>query len=139
MDFNFVMQNTRARDRMVFHLRVRQIDDGSTVISAFISKARRQVITSHVGDSRAVMITETDSFDLTADHKPSNPSEKERVELEGGRIIQYGVLRVQGILAVTRALGDYCLRPYVSNIPTVNYFELKGKECFLILASDGLW
>ena len=136
---SFVMQNTREQVPMVFIFEMCTIDDGSTVISAFISKSRRQIITAHVGDSRAVMITESDSFDLTADHKPSNPSEKERVELEGGRIIQYGVLRVQGILAVTRALGDYCLRPYVSNIPTVNYFELKGKECFLVMASDGLW
>ena len=115
------------------------VDDGSTVISAFIHKARKQLITAHVGDSRAILITETESYDLTVDHKPSNPSEKERVELCGGRIILYGVLRVQGVLAVTRALGDFSLRPYVSNTPVVNYYELRGKECFLVLASDGLW
>ena len=108
------------------------------MVSVFLAKKQKQLITAHVGDSRAVMITTTESFDLTADHKPSNPSEKERVELLGGRIIQYGVLRVQGVLAVTRALGDFSLRPYVSNVPTVNY-ELTGKECFLVLASDGLW
>lgn len=109
------------------------------MVSVFLNKKQKQLITAHVGDSRAVMITTTESFDLTADHKPSNPSEKERVELLGGRIIQYGVLRVQGVLAVTRALGDFSLRPYVSNVPTVNYYELTGKECFLVLASDGLW
>ena len=86
-----------------------------------------------------MMVTLNESYDLTADHKPSNPSEKERVELLGGKIIQYGVLRVQGVLAVTRSLGDYSLRPFVSNIPTVSFYELTGKECFLILASDGLW
>lgn len=115
------------------------VDDGTTVVTVFISKSRKQLITAHVGDSRAIMITENDSYDLTADHKPSNPSEKERVELLGGRIIQYGVLRVQGILAVTRALGDYSLRPFVSNVPVVNYYELRGKEDFVVIASDGLW
>lgn len=115
------------------------VDDGSTVVSVFINKAKNQLITAHVGDSRAVMITEDSSFDLTIDHKPSNPSEKERVELQGGEIIQYGVLRVQGILAVTRSLGDFSLRPFVSNVPTVSYYDMKGDECFLVLASDGLW
>ena len=115
------------------------VDDGSTVVSAFVNKTKNQLITAHVGDSRAVMVTDDSSFDLTIDHKPSNPSEKERVELQGGEIIQYGVLRVQGILAVTRSLGDFSLRPYVSNVPTVSYYEMKGDECFLVLASDGLW
>lgn len=109
------------------------------MVTIFVNKALGQVITAHVGDSRAIMVTESSSFDLTMDHKPSNPSEKERVELLGGRIIQYGVLRVQGILAVTRSLGDFSLRPYVSNVPTVSYYEMSGDECFLVLASDGLW
>lgn len=86
-----------------------------------------------------MMVTLEESFDLTSDHKPSNASEKERVELLGGRIIQYGVLRVQGVLAVTRALGDFSLRPYVSNVPAVGFVELTGRECFVVLASDGLW
>lgn len=114
-------------------------DDGSTVVSVFLHKTRRQLITAHVGDARAALISLHDSFNLTADHKPSNPSEKERVELLGGRIINYGVLRVQGVLAVTRALGDFSLRPFVSNVPTVSCFALQGDECFVVLASDGLW
>lgn len=105
----------------------------------FLNPSARQLITAHVGDSRAVMVTLEESFDLTSDHKPSNASEKERVELLGGRIIQYGVLRVQGVLAVTRALGDFSLRPYVSNVPAVGFVELTGRECFVVLASDGLW
>ena len=76
------------------------------MVTIFVNKALGQVIAAHVGDSRAIMVTESSSFDLTMDHKPSNPSEKERVELLGGRIIQYGVLRVQGILAVTSSLRE---------------------------------
>lgn len=113
--------------------------DGTTVISVFINKQHNQIITAHAGDSRAIMITTTESYDLTADHKPSNLREKERIELLGGQIITVGVPRVQGILAVSRSLGDFSLRPYVSNVPTVSYYELTGKECFLVMASDGLW
>ena len=109
------------------------------MVSLFLNTSTHQLISAHVGDSRAVMVTLDDSFDLTCDHKPSNPSEKERVELLGGRIIQYGVLRVQGVLAVTRALGDFSLRPYVSNVPAVSFVDLTGRECFAVLASDGLW
>ena len=97
------------------------------------------IASAHAADARAAPISLHDSFNLTADHKPSNPSEKERVELLGGRIINYGVLRVQGVLAVTRALGDFSLRPFVSNVPTVSCFALQGDECFVVLASDGLW
>jgi len=54
------------------------------VVSVFLNPSARQLITAHVGDSRAVMVTLEESFDLTSDHKPSNASEKERVELLGG-------------------------------------------------------
>ena len=70
--------------------------------------------------------------------------EKKRIEEAGGFISHYGVWRVNGILAISRALGDYYLK--VKNVlistPDVRKFEFGAKNDlpdFAILASDGLW
>lgn len=45
--------------------------------------------------------------ELTNDHHPDNEVEKSRVESAGGNISKWaGVARVNGQLAVTRAIGD---------------------------------
>ena len=48
--------------------------------------------------------------------------------------------RVFGVLAMSRAIGDSYLKPYVIPDPEVRVLERKdGEDEFLILASDGLW
>lgn len=47
--------------------------------------------------------------------------------------------RVLGVLAMSRAIGDNYLKPYVISEPEVTVTERSsGDEC-LILATDGLW
>lgn len=47
--------------------------------------------------------------------------------------------RVLGVLAMSRAIGDSYLKPYVIPDPEVTIIDrTDGDEC-LILASDGLW
>ncbi len=36
-----------------------------------------------------------------------------RVEAAGGQILFWNGVRVMGVLAVSRAIGDHCLRPFV--------------------------
>ena len=40
----------------------------------------------------------------TADHKPVNPEERQRIENAGGMVL---IQRINGALAVSRALGDF--------------------------------
>lgn len=47
--------------------------------------------------------------------------------------------RVMGELAVSRAIGDHCLRPYVIPTPEVTRVVRRPDDQLLILASDGLW
>jgi hypothetical protein len=64
-----------------------------------------------------------------------------RIEGAGGCVLHYqGTLRVMGVLACTRAIGDHDLDGYgVTAEPEVLTWERHpGDEC-LILASDGLW
>jgi protein phosphatase 1L len=68
--------------------------------------------------------------------------ERKRIKEAGGFITFNGVWRVAGILATSRALGDYPLkdRKLVIADPDILTFDLADhKPLFLILASDGLW
>jgi protein phosphatase PTC1 len=47
--------------------------------------------------------------------------------------------RVNGVLAVSRALGDGSLHPYVSAEPYVSATPLEEGDTMLILACDGVW
>ena len=112
-------------------------DDGSTAISALVHSHTLYV--ANVGDSRAVLASSGQAIDMSSDHKPSRLDEKERIEALGGRIIHYGTWRVEGVLAVTRSIGDRRLKKYVSARPEIQLRRLQPGDDWLILASDGVW
>lgn len=57
------------------------------------------------GDSRAVLATKAGKcIELSQDHKPENAGELARVKAAGG-FVEDG--RVQGVIAVSRAIGDW--------------------------------
>ncbi|KAH7853910.1 hypothetical protein Vadar_007962 [Vaccinium darrowii] len=71
--------------------------------------------------------------------KPDRPDEFRRIQACGGRVIFVNGPRVEGILAMSRALGDKYLKPIVISEPEISFTRRDpGDEC-LILASDGLW
>ena len=70
------------------------------------------------------------------------PSEKQRIVQAGGFVAHWGVWRVNGILATSRALGDLMLKEkkVLTAEPEFVQVDLKQvKARFVILASDGLW
>ncbi|XP_022718390.1 probable protein phosphatase 2C 30 isoform X2 [Durio zibethinus] len=50
-----------------------------------------------------------------------------------------GVWRVQGSLAVSRAIGDFHLKQWIISEPEIKTLPLTSDCEFLIMASDGLW
>ncbi|XP_020252561.1 protein phosphatase 1B-like [Asparagus officinalis] len=55
-------------------------------------------------------------------------------------VINWGWLfGVLGVLATSRSIGDYYLKPYVTSEPEVAVTNRTEDDEFLILASDGLW
>lgn len=50
-----------------------------------------------------------------------------------------GCFRVNGRLAVSRAIGDYGLEDVVIGDPDIICLQLTGNEDFLLMACDGLW
>jgi serine/threonine protein phosphatase PrpC len=56
------------------------------------------------GDSRAVLCQNNEAVELSYDHKPDNPGEKDRIEKADG-FVQMG--RTNGVISLSRALGDF--------------------------------
>jgi protein phosphatase 2C family protein 2/3 len=78
---------------------------GTTALAAVIWGSTLYV--ANAGDSRAVLSRHGKAIELTRDHKPHEPSERQRIELCGGYVCSEG--RLCGELAVARAIGDFHL------------------------------
>jgi serine/threonine protein phosphatase PrpC len=126
--------------------------DGSACIVSVITEqpgktgVDRQwdVVVANVGDSRAMIIRADGALqELSADHKPDNPEEKERIQKAGGMVMDN---RVDGQLAMSRAMGDF---PY-KNHPNLPVDEQKvipvpdvrsgtvGTGDMLLICCDGI-
>nr|CAB3460680.1 unnamed protein product [Digitaria exilis] len=110
---------------------------GSTAVVAVVGQ--RRIVVANCGDSRAVLCRGGVAVPLSTDHKPDRPDELQRVEAAGGRVINWNGYRVLGVLATSRSIGDYYLKPYVCAEPEVTVVDRTDQDEFLILASDGLW
>ncbi|KAL3524401.1 hypothetical protein ACH5RR_017235 [Cinchona calisaya] len=110
---------------------------GSTAVVAVVGE--EEVVVANCGDSRAVLSRGGIAIPLSCDHKPERPDELERIELSGGKVINWNGQRVLGVLATSRSLGDEYLKPFVISEPEVTVTKRSNTDEFLILGSDGLW
>lgn len=110
---------------------------GSTAVVSVVTPDK--IIVSNCGDSRAVLCRNGVALPLSVDHKPDRPDELNRIQEAGGRVIYWDGARVLGVLAMSRAIGDNYLKPYVISEPEVTITERTDEDECLILASDGLW
>jgi len=111
-------------------------ETGTTAVVAYSRGS--QLWVANVGDSRAVLCRSGQAQRITTDHKPTLESERKRIlDLKG--FVFFG--RVNGVLAVSRALGDINFNPHVTCEPDIfGPFDVDDKENqFIILACDGLW
>jgi len=116
---------------------------GCTALAAVITPTHITVASS--GDSRVVLGTGSTVVAMSQDHKPDNPLEKRRIERAGGCV---SMKRVDGDLAVSRALGDFQYKERsdlkeseqkVSPEPEVRSHVRMRADLVLILACDGIW
>jgi len=113
------------------------VKSGTTSATFYVIDKR--YIVSNAGDTRVIIGTKAGADLLTLDHKPSLSEERSRIEKSGGFISGYGTPRVQGVLAVSRALGDAGLKPFVISDPRIVEGLLEKDNDFVILACDGIW
>ncbi|KAK4350785.1 hypothetical protein RND71_030098 [Anisodus tanguticus] len=115
---------------------------GSTAVLVILTAD--SIIAANCGDSRAVLSRGGRALPLSNDHKlsaqlPDRIDERSRIEALGGRVEFGDRARVQGILSMSRAIGDKYLKPYISAEPELSIIKRIPEDEFLILASDGLW
>ncbi|KAL9410242.1 hypothetical protein AB3S75_044079 [Citrus x aurantiifolia] len=135
------------------HTGIDSFRSGTTALT--IVKQGESLVVANVGDSRAVLATLSDDgdlvpFQLTVDFKPNIPEEAERITQSKGLVFclndEPGVYRVwmpngeTPGLAMSRALGDYCVKDYgLISVPHVTQRNITTRDQFVILASDGVW
>lgn len=140
---------------------------GSTVVCALVwpqdGTGERELYIANSGDARAVVAVIDTGMDigltnsgeedavaggggepygligerLSVDHKPDLAEERDRIRKEGGWV---AMGRINGTLAVSRALGDWSYKNCgLTAIPHQSSILLTPRHRFLILACDGLW
>merc|ERR1712157_348556 len=147
-----------------------QLNSGSTVVILCVDQIQNKIYISNLGDSRGIIFSSSRSQKFenpkilfsTVDHKPHNEQEKARIEKAGGFVANK---RVNGQLAVSRALGDFHLKQFANNsyngfgltidtftgegmlvtpIVDISEFEIdqlknEQEELILVLACDGVY
>ncbi|SGZ49763.1 CIC11C00000002231 [Sungouiella intermedia] len=97
---------------------------------------KRMLYTANVGDLRIVLCRGNRLYRLTYDHKASDAKEISRIRDAGGLVVKN---RVNGVLAITRSLGDSYVKNLVTGRPFTTATEITKEDEFLILACDGVW
>ena len=67
-----------------------------------------EIYCANAGDSRTVMCEKNNAIELSSDHKPDLPEERSRIIKAGGEVVDG---RVNGMLALSRAIGDFDYKP----------------------------
>jgi len=120
-------------------------DAGSTALVAMVRD--QQIVVANAGDCRALLLQRGaraaaaphHCVALSVDHKPNREDERARIEAAGGTVVFWGVWRVEGILAVSRAIGDKLLKQFVTAEPETRVWEREPSDAYLVLATDGVW
>lgn len=115
-------------------LREAKVLDGATLTLAL--RKGNKILTANIGDSRTLIVRKNGSvFPLTYDHKPYERNELESIRNKGSYVSNQ---RTDGILAISRSLGDFVLKG-VSAIPSIYEYELSQDDYRLVLACDGVF
>ncbi|XP_020382877.2 protein phosphatase 1F [Rhincodon typus] len=115
----------------------KKLRSGTTGVAALIVGDTLHL--AWLGDSQVMMVQQGLVVTLMDPHKPEKESEKQRIEDLGGCVVFLGCWRVNGTLAVSRAIGDIDQKPYVSGDADSASFKLNGTEDYVVLACDGFF
>jgi len=115
-------------------------DSGCTALAALVVAGRLHV--ANAGDCQCCLWRGDSLQPLSRVHTASCADERARVEALGGevRATADGKERLQGVIQVTRCIGDRPLRDFgLTAEPNVRTVELVESDRALVVASDGLW
>ncbi len=112
--------------------------DGSTGIVVLVRDGKYLI--ANVGDCRAIILSDNKVVQLSKDQKPTNVEEQRRIIRLGGTLVNcFGIVRVNGVLAVSRAFGNRNLRQIIRPDAEITQRNVRNTDDFLVMGSDGLW
>jgi protein phosphatase PTC1 len=119
----------------------KEIYSGTTAVVAMYQEKHShypaRLYIANVGDARAVMSHHGKAVRLSYDHKATDEKEVARINQAGGIVHNE---RVNGVLAITRAIGDEELKDLIISRPYTSKIDFHAQENdLLVLACDGLW
>ncbi|EGC40446.1 hypothetical protein DICPUDRAFT_96246 [Dictyostelium purpureum] len=118
----------------------RKEDKKAGTTAATVILLRDRIIVSNCGDTEVIISQNGKAKPLSTLHSPKLDTERERIEKAGGAVIHYGTLRVNGLLSVSRSLGDKNLKEYIIPDPdSLIYSTASNDHDFILIATDGLW
>ena len=100
---------------------------------------------ANAGDSRCVLCRDGKALEMSIDHKPDMPQERDRI-IKAGGIVEDG--RVMGNLNLSRSIGDLEYKKntsipakdqMITAFPEVKIETLGPNDKFIVLACDGVW
>ncbi|MES1920619.1 hypothetical protein MHBO_002273 [Bonamia ostreae] len=112
-------------ERFLEIARKRKLRDGTTLLVSVV--AEKTLYIANTGDSRAVLVKKGGASEpLSNDHKAGKFDEFKRISSLGGRVsYSFGTWRIEGKLAVSRALGDIEFKKYAICDPEIKSIDLK--------------
>ena len=119
--------------------------EGTTLLLAVLFE--KDVMVATVGDTRGMFCSLTDNglsaSQTTADHNWKNLQERERIEDSGGKFHArpgQHLMRVEGELAITRAVGDFNYRSSgVISEPDVTWWTVGREDILFFASTDGVF
>lgn len=127
----------RTDDMFLWKAKRERLQSGTTGVCALITGTTLHV--AWLGDSQVILVQQGQVVKLMEPHRPERQDEKARIEELGGFVSLMDCWRVNGTLAVSRAIGDVFQKPYVSGEADAASRELTGSEDYLLLACDGFF
>ncbi|XP_007130668.1 protein phosphatase 1F isoform X2 [Physeter macrocephalus] len=124
-------------EMFLWKARRERLQSGTTGVCALIAGNTLHV--AWLGDSQVVLVQQGQVVKLMEPHRPERQDEKDRIEALGGFVSHMDCWRVNGTLAVSRAIGDVFQKPYVSGEADTASRALTGSEDYLLLACDGFF
>lgn len=123
---------------------------GATCVNTIVAcdgNGKYKIKVGNIGDSRAVLARRSGQVLATVDHKPNDEEETRRITAAGGFVSSQEPARLDGVLSLSRAFGDFQFKsdPHLepkdqkmSVCPDVYEWEGETGDC-LILACDGVF
>ncbi|CAI9300625.1 unnamed protein product [Lactuca saligna] len=115
--------------------------EAKATLMRLYKKKRQDGVSVRIKDFGSTL-THFSAKEFTNDHHPDRADERSRVESAGGHVLEWaGVSRVNGQLAVSRAIGDVSYKKFgVISVPEVTDWQpMTRNDSYLVVASDGVF